>query len=586
MSYFSRLKLVFTMAIGSFFAQPNVLQAVPANPAACRYVQPDGSIVTIWMRGDEFLHYVTTTDGYTLKKNVDGYYVYATRTSSGTLTCSTIVAHDVAQRGPEEKHFLAQTPLYLSDSHDVKKARVNALLRKDIFDKYRTSPMASSYDYSKFRGLVILVEFNDRTFSRPDAKEIFSDMLNKPGYTGFEKSDRSFASYTGSVRDYFEDNSLGRFKPQFDVVGPVKIDASCTFPRSMSNARSLSVMVMAAADSIVDFSRYDCDGDGTVDMIYFICAGYGAHFVGNNSGFLWPHAWSMFGDIHDGVRLDRYACSTEMYGSENSMDLDGIGTICHEFSHVLGLKDEYDTDYEKSGGESFHPDNWSIMAGGNHINMGRTPVGYSLFQRYQAGFSTPKTILEATTVSIPSLAQTGMGYRINSAVDKEYFLLENRQISKWDAYLPATGLLVTRVDSTDTSVWSNNTINCNPKHNYLEIVRAIAPTKVGTFETDVFPQPTVTSLTNETTPNMCSWTGKKSPLVLGSIKKIGSLIKVVVEEDKTVTGIGSSTMYSSEGHAVYYDLSGRKCGSPSRGVNIMVKEDYNGKRVVSKVVNR
>ena len=81
--------------------------------------------------------------------------------------------------------------------------------------------------------------------------------------------------------------------------------------------------------------------------------------------------------------------------------------------------DEYDTDYEKGGGQSFHPDNWSIMAGGNHINMGRTPVGYTLFQRYQAGFSTPTLVEEETTLTIPSLAETGEGYRINSAVDKE-----------------------------------------------------------------------------------------------------------------------------------------------------------------------
>lgn len=573
------------MALALFFTVTNEVMAVPANPALYRYVQPDGTVVTLQMRGDEFLHYVTTVDGYTLKKNAHGYYVYASRTKSGALGFSSVVAHDEDQRGSEEKAFLAQTPKCLTDSHEVRNAGIYALQRKMIFDRPLISLAANQYDYTKFRGLVILVEFNDRTFSRPDAKDVFSEMLNKKNFTGIKNLDGGFVKYTGSVRDYFEDNSFGKFIPQFDVVGPVKVNVSCTYPEGLKNARSFSQMVMKAADPIVDFSKYDCDGDGTVEMVYFICAGYGSHYVGNNSGFIWPHAWTLLGDRHDGVRLDRYACSSEMYGGEATTELDGVGTICHEFSHVLGLMDEYDTDYEKGGGQSFHPDNWSIMAGGNHINMGRTPVGYTLFQRYQAGFSTPTLVEGETTLTIPSLAETGEGYRINSAVDKEYFLLENRQASKWDAFLPATGLIVTRVDSTDVRVWSANTINCNPAHNYLEIVRAVEPTKVGSFNTDVFPQPNVRSLTNETMPSMRSWTGKKTPLVLGNIRRRVKNIIVNVVEDKTVTGI-ESLQQPNEGITEIYDLSGRKLNRQhAGGLNIVVKTDAQGNRKVYKTLN-
>ena len=284
------------MALSLFFSAMNEVMAVPANPALYRYVQRDGRVVTLQMRGDEFLHYVTTVDGYTLKKNAHGYYVYASRTKSGALGFSSVVAHDEDQRGSEEKAFLAQTPKCLTDSHEVRNAGIYALQRKMIFDRPLVSLAANQYDYTKFRGLVILVEFNDRTFSRPDAKEVFSEMLNKKDFTGIKNLDGGFVKYTGSVRDYFEDNSFGKFIPQFDVVGPVKVNVSCTYPEGLKNARSFSQMVMKAADPIVDFSKYDCDGDGTVEMVYFICAGYGSHYVGNNSGFIWPHAWTLLGD--------------------------------------------------------------------------------------------------------------------------------------------------------------------------------------------------------------------------------------------------------------------------------------------------
>ena len=67
-------------------------------------------------------------------------------------------------------------------------------------------------------------------------------------------------------------------------------------------------------------------------------------------------------------------------------------TICHEFSHVLGLPDFYDTDYEGSGGESHHPGDWSVMAGGNHLNNSRTPCAYSLYERMAVGFTEPMVI--------------------------------------------------------------------------------------------------------------------------------------------------------------------------------------------------
>ena len=200
---------------------------------------------------------------------------------------------------------------------------------------------------------------------------------------------------------------------------------------------------------------------------------------------------------------------------------DGIGTICHEFSHVLGLMDEYDTDYSGSGGQSFDPEQWSVMANGADYNYGRTPASYSALQRMQAGFALPVEITEPGSYTLNVTYETNESYRIKSAVAKESFLFENRSLStKWDKYLPGEGMMVYRVDSTSTSPWRNNTINCNPSHNYYEVVRARPNTTDMTSSAgDPFPgSGKVTKLTNSTTPaNLLSWSGKKTPLVLSGI---------------------------------------------------------------------
>jgi hypothetical protein len=218
--------------------------------------------------------------------------------------------------------------------------------------------------------------------------------------------------------------------------------------------------------------------------------------------------------------MGRYACSTELYGQPSWNCLDGIGTICHEFGHVLGLPDFYDTDYEGSGGESAHPDNWSTMSGGSYLNNSRTPVAYTLFERYMLGWAMPTVINGAGALRLEVLEKANTGYRINSGVKKEFFILENRQKTKWDYFLPGHGMLVYRVDSTNTNVWEMNQVNVNPKHNYFELLRAGgARNGAMATETDPFPGAmNVTELNNMTSPaHLRSWSGKDSPWGLNAI---------------------------------------------------------------------
>lgn len=508
--------------------------AVPAKPGKVQYRQPDGTQVTLVLHGDEFSHITTTSDNYTVVRTASGYQYVVKK--QGLLVPSGIIAHDVADRSADEKAFLSANAKMLRA--DITAETEQSMRRsRSLWNapaKGGEPQKAPHYNYEKFHGLVILVEWNDLSFTRSDAKAFFSSMMNDENYSGYydKTNPQKWVECTGSVHDYFRDNSMGRFQPTFDVVGPVKINRSHTYPKGASNGWQCAVDAIEAANSIVDYSKYDTDGDGVVDMFYIIYAGYGSNVGGNSSDYIWPYAsyYAYSYRTYDGVRMGRYACSTEIcdYEGSGTKTLDGIGTICHEFSHVLGLPDLYDTDYEENG-QSNDPGVWSIMAGGSYNNNSRTPTGYGTYERYSIGFMQPEIISEeGDGYTLEALNESNKAYRINSSVDKEYFILENRQKTKWDEYLPGSGMLIFRVDSTNSYVWDSNTANCNPKHNYFEMVRA-NPRMVGEYITpsayDPFPGlGGVIAINNETEPSLRSWAGKPTPLSLNTIQEAGGII--------------------------------------------------------------
>ena len=200
-----------------------------------------------------------------------------------------------------------------------------------------------------------------------------------------------------------------------------------------------------------------------------------------------------------------YACSTEIAGWENYYsDVNGIGTFCHEFGHVLGLPDLYDTDYSGSGGESRHPGDWSIMSGGSGDNFGRNPVGYCLYERYALGFTTPTLISSPGPKVLDPLDTSNQGLRLNTPNKQEYFLLENRQAGKWDRNLPGHGMLVARVDSSNVRAWEYNDVNVNPHRMYYYLLRAQYSGRDS--GSDPFPgTANVTELTNYTSPSLLTW---------------------------------------------------------------------------------
>lgn len=512
-----------------------VAQAIPADPRPVTVKQPDGSMLTIVLHGDEFFHYTTTVDGYTVVKNDKGYYTYA-QLDGNELVASKIIAHDEMLRSAAERKALGQlskkltSPKMASDGQ-LMRSRRNGAMRRVGADGYM--------DYDNFRGLIILINYKDKKFSMADPHGFYDTMVNTHDFRGYTQDNGKFVPMTGSVRDYYYDNSNHIFDPTFDIVGPVTVDYNCTYPQGVVRPTPIFGAALDAVDDMINFKDYDLDGDGYVDMVFFMVAGFSSSYTGNNENYLWPHMHYLYNTpMHDGVSFGLYACSTEISGWEiygsRYYDTDGIGTICHEFSHVLGLPDLYDTDYGSGGGLSRHPGRWSIMSGGSGNDYGRNPVGYSLYERYSLGFAQPQLIKMDSQVTLQPLDTSNSGYRLNTHNSKEFFLIENRQSGKWDQNLPGFGMLITRVDSVDDRIWWYNEVNCNPNHMYYELLRADYQGFDSPY--DPFPGTShVTSITNRTSPNLRTWNNNMSDIIFTDITTTADhLITFNAERDTTI----------------------------------------------------
>ena len=503
--------------------------AVPADPTPATVTQPDGTTLTIVLHGDEFYNYLTTTDGYTVVKNKAGYYTYA-RLDGDRLVASNTVARD--NRTAADRAYLAGVPKSLKSQAMVEQGRKMLNQRNDLL---RGIGHGGHMDYSKFRGLIILINYTDRNFneyvpSNYTPIDFYEAMINSHDYQGYTLPFGTKVDAMGSVRDYYYDNSFQQFDPHFDILGPVDVPYACTDAHQFK-CDSIFFAALEALDPDVDFSQYDTDEDGTADMVFFMVAGHGSDVTANNRDYLWPHMKDFTeSPVLDGVNFRLYACSTNMTGEENEYyvnynNVAGIGTICHEFSHCLGLPDFYDTDGLGSGGtNSKHPMTWSVMASGFRSNNGRNPAGYGLFERYALGFAQPVLLDSVGTVTVPALEKSNTGYRLNTANEGEFFIIENRQRIKWDKNLAGPGMLIWRVDSTNVDVWENNLVNSDPNHMYYELLRAKFSGLSDSYN-DPFPGVAkVTSITNITEPNLRTWDGKMSKYAFVNIAEADSII--------------------------------------------------------------
>ena len=375
------------------------------------FIQPDGKFLTLMLCGDEH------------------YFFY--RDPAGTLY----------------KQDRADSFCVMTEQESAREAKSAAARRSSLWQK----SALSQWDAGKtYRQLVVLVSFRDLNFSMDDPQAYYQRLFNEHGY-----NERHGA---GGVADYFRDQSKGMFNVQFDVCGPVKVSANARSGNGTSTNYGRSVFSealnrLSAIQPSADYSSYDWDGDGTLEQVVIVYAGYAGNQPGLTS-YIWPNTGTLSTvTLSDGHLAERYSASGEQWSNKA---LCGIGTICHEYSHCLGLPDIYPTSSSVS-----YPsvvDEWDIMDDGNVSDLGWCPPNYSPLEKILLGWTEPVELNDDASISgLESASDGGTVYQVRHT-DNEYYLIENRQWQGWDMALPGKGLLVWHVNYNPI-YWMNNMVN-------------------------------------------------------------------------------------------------------------------------------
>ena len=487
----------------------NTTFAVPAYPEPITYTQPNGETLTVTLKGDEFVKWAVSEDGYTLLYNKDGYFCYAVKDGNGDMVVSQHVAKSKSLRNSDETDFLQsqQKGIFYSETQ-LDMLRQIRKMREEDMQNQRAFPTTGQ------RKLIcVLMQYPDKPFVR--TKQEFQNLFNQVGF--------NLDNANGSIKDYFLEASYNQFDLTVDVVGPFTASHNLTWYGDYGYYGDMGYGARAllregctmAYNAGTDFSHYDNDKDGTVDGIYMIFAGYGQE--AGSTYAIWSHAWNLGTPLlkFNGVTLFSYSCSPELR-STSGTNITYIGVICHEFGHTLGAPDYYDTDYA-TGGQYQGTGNWDLQAGGSWNDGGRTPPHPNPRSKiYTYGWATVTELNEPQIVQIPPSSDfSNAFYRINTTTSGEYFLIENRQKKKFDAYAPGHGLVIYRSHAQIGSYLSNNTVNAtHPQRFYPVAANATAqiPTSTsssyGTINSTSCPFPGTlnkTEFSDNTTPSMKSW---------------------------------------------------------------------------------
>ena len=508
-------KRLLTLAAASLLAASSI--AIPAKRRYLQVNQPDGRALTVTINGDENFHFYATTDGIPLVKAIDGTYCYATLDANGKLITSSLLAHNAENRSQQEMTFIStnsQNVLTIKQMGAKRAAMRNAVRQSRLKARMQKSGLAtngmSTYMAGatggegigvtgKRKGLVILVNFKDVKMQAAHNNAEWSNFFNQEGYNKLGNS--------GSVHDYFYKQSYGKFDLEFDVVGPVTLSKNMVaYGGNDSDGNDADPAGMAyeackLAASQVNFADYDWDGDGEVDQVFIIYAGYGEASY-DDEDTIWPHEWDLasagYNLTLNGVKISTYGCSQELYGASSLKQMDGIGAACHEFSHCMGLPDMYDTEYSGGYGMS----DWDIMSNGSYGDDGYKPVGYNSYEKWVSGWLQPTELKSPQYITdMKALSDAPEAYVIyNEKTPTEYYLLENRQQKSTDSELPAHGMLVLHVDY-DKSAWENNTLNNSKNHQRFTIIPADGVCSDATNSGDTYPGTKMnTSLTDTSSP--------------------------------------------------------------------------------------
>lgn len=552
--------------------------AGPAWRGTLTLTQPDGSVLQARVVGDEFAHMMVDLQGNALIQNSEGWWCYAAFSGDGSMHSTGTVAGDklrpasaaggdigevLRKWSAQNKRALVRNPLVATKGGQVagawKKAGSSSgtgagwtrncagegaasgseAEAKSDTEAGSGETGSNTPEVIRKRCLVLLAEFKDLKMSF--TQERFENLMN----TG-----------ESSVKNYLNDQFLGRYEFTFDVAPIVTLSQTHQYYGKNSNgkdsraAEAVAEACRLAAANGTDFSIYDTDNDGKVDDILLFYAGKDES-EGGGDDCIWSHAWKLSAAniklTLNGKVIDSYAATSELsLRSSGKYQFKTIGTICHEYSHSLGLADMYDTDYGGSGGEA--DGLWkstALMDKGNFNNDGRTPPYYNAIDRDMLGIGHCEELKEGHYVLEP-INLNGRFLRMDTANEGEYYLIECRTNTGWDIYTRCKGLAIYHIDKSanltgyspvyerDASAaerWTSNEVNCRPQHQCADMIESLD--KANDISQIMWPYGKNNSYTPQSSPSFTLWDGSSSPLAITDILQIGDNVSFNVVKSES-----------------------------------------------------
>lgn len=519
------------------------VHAVPATGKVRTVRQPDGTELRIVVAGDEFCRIVRTEDGKAVTMGEDGFWYYAAYDISGKKRSTGVRV--TAANGASAAAAAARNIPYgiLRARGAQRRAEVNRErgARRVRFTETKAGGATQ-------RALVILAQFQDLKFKYD--RQDFVNMLTQHGY--------SYAGATGSAMDYFNAQFEGVCNFEFTVSPVATLSKVFAYYGENNDDDSEDLRAHEAVaeacrmlDPQIDFSQFDCDGDGEVDNVFVFVAGHD-EAQGASKDHIWSHQWYLkSAGIRlslDGKVVNSYAVTTELSRNDSWKEIFAtIGTFCHEYSHSLGLYDLYDTDYEDSGGQTTSV--WgltSLMDHGNYNNEGNTPPNYNSLELWMLGLGTAEDF-ELGAQTLAPLSSQKRYFVAETDNDDEYYFFECRSPEGWDAYVGGSGMLIYHYDASSNDAgysdgqeknltakerWWYNEANANPEHLCFDLIESVP---IARDISQVFwPNGTHTAFNASSNPAMTWWSGGQPQIGLTNIKKEGNFVSFSITGPVTI----------------------------------------------------
>lgn len=514
----------------------------PVSPYPTQIVQPDNTTITIVGRGNMVNNWTETVDGYSIVLN-NGIYEYA-QNQNGNLTPTGIKANDPANRAASEIAFVSSLQPSLKPAlTPLKQSILSQVQNRNLQKTFPTT--------GNIRVLALLIDYPDlqSTF----AKSSFDSLLYGA----------NFRNGDGSFKYYYETSSDSQITVTVDVYGWYRAQNSYLYYGYDSGYARAADLVREAVDAAetggVNFALYDNDNDNDVDGILSVHAGPGAE-QGSRTQYIWSHRWVLNGGnlgsvTYDGKFINDYMTNPETRIAGLNQNLVGIGVFCHEFGHNLGLPDLYDTD--ATNGDSEGIGNWCLMAGGGWLGGEHRPGNFSAWCRVENNWVTPTNLTIGSSngsyTMNPASTHRNEIYRVNTPLNNEYFLLENRQKIGLDLEIPGEGLAIWHINTSKTNS-SGNRVNADENLKGVDLEEADGLNGLDNETNrgdngDLYPGSSTNRTFNTTSnPNSRNYSNGSTGFELRNITETGTQISFDFGPAPVVTCNGGTTLTANSGN--------------------------------------